>query len=174
MRKLLTLLNRNPTVRLKPSGPSLEINQKSHNHSLRRRNYDKRNSQFLPQICAATGENWVAKRGATEMRQEQQAIAAALSAVDFKFRFQMTNAGTRHDCSVTIQAVNFHDAAAVFRAHWPTIENLARRSLTANDLSDIRLEAAPAYQGAEIAKLKGAHQPPESHGPPVSIASLSA
>jgi hypothetical protein len=77
------------------------------------------------------------------MRQEQQPIAAALSAVDFKFRFQMTNAGTRHDCSVTIQAVNIHDATAMFRANWPTIENLARRSLAANDLSDIRLEAAP-------------------------------
>jgi hypothetical protein len=78
------------------------------------------------------------------MRQEQQPIAAALSAVDFKFRFQMTSAGTRHDCSVIIQAINFHDAAAVFRANWPTIENLARRSLAANDLSDIRLEAALA------------------------------
>jgi hypothetical protein len=77
------------------------------------------------------------------MRQEQQPIAAALSAVDFKFRFQMTNAGTRRDCSVTIQAVNIHDATAMFRANWPTIEILARRSLAANDLSDIRLEAAP-------------------------------
>jgi hypothetical protein len=86
----------------------------------------------------------VAKGGATEMRQEQQPIAAALSAVDFKFRFQMTTAGKRHDCSVTIRAVDFHDAAAVFRANWPTIENLARRSLAANDLGDIRLEAALA------------------------------
>jgi hypothetical protein len=78
------------------------------------------------------------------MRQEQQPIAAALSAVDFKFRFQMTNAGTRHDCSVTIQAVSIHDATAMFRANWPIIENLARRSLAANDLIDIRLEAALA------------------------------
>ena len=78
------------------------------------------------------------------MRQEQQPIAAALSAVDFKFRFQMTNAGARHACSVTIQAINVHDAAAIFRANWPTIENLARRSLAANDLSEIRLEAALA------------------------------
>jgi len=30
----------------------------------------------------------------------------------------------------------------MFRANWPTIENLARRGLAANDLSDIRLEAA--------------------------------
>jgi hypothetical protein len=78
------------------------------------------------------------------MRQEQQPIAAALSAVDFKYRFQMTNAGTRHDCSVTIRAVSIHDATAMFRANWPTIENLTRQSLAANDPSDIRLEAALA------------------------------
>jgi len=78
------------------------------------------------------------------MRQEHQPIAAALSAVDFKFRFQMTNAGTRQDCSVTIQAVSIYDATTMFRANWPTIEKLARRSLAAKDLSDIRLEAALA------------------------------
>jgi hypothetical protein len=76
------------------------------------------------------------------MRQEQQAITAALSAVDFKFNFQMTDAGTRHACSVIIQAVSVHDAAAIFRANWPTIEIVARRSLSVAGRSDIRLEAA--------------------------------
>jgi hypothetical protein len=133
--------------RLKPTrlaSRSKKSLRKSHNHSPRRRNHAKRSFQFLPLICAATGENWVAKRGATDMRHEQQPIAAALNAVDFKFRFQMTHAGTRHDCSVTIQAVTIFDATAVFRVNWPTIENLARRSLAANDLSDIRLQAALA------------------------------
>jgi hypothetical protein len=78
------------------------------------------------------------------MRQEQRRISAALSAVDFKFRFQLENAGARHACSVTIQAVSVHDAVAIFRANWRSIEELARRSLAANDPSDIRLEAAPA------------------------------
>jgi hypothetical protein len=78
------------------------------------------------------------------MRQEQQSISAALSAVDFKFHFQLAKAGTRRACSVTIRAVTVHDAAAIFRANWPTIEELARRSLVANDPSDIRLEAALA------------------------------
>ena len=77
------------------------------------------------------------------MRQEQQPIAAALSAVDFKFNFQMTDAGTRHACSVTIQAVTVHDATAIFRANRPTIENLARLNLTTNNRSDIRLEPRP-------------------------------
>ena len=76
------------------------------------------------------------------MRQEQQAIAAALSAVDFKFNFQITDAGVRHACSAIIQAVSVHDATAIFRANWPTIENLARRNLSAHARSDIRLEAA--------------------------------
>lgn len=115
---------------------------KNHNHSQRRRNHAKRNSQFSPQISAATGENRL-QRGA-RMRQEQQPIAVALSAVDFKFRFQLTNAGEQHACSVTIQAVSIYDAAALFRANWPTIEYLARRSLPADDLSDLRLEATLA------------------------------
>jgi hypothetical protein len=32
------------------------LGPKSHNHSYRRRNHAKRNSQFLPQIGAAIGE----------------------------------------------------------------------------------------------------------------------
>ena len=75
------------------------------------------------------------------MRQEQQSITAAPSAVDFTFRFQMTNAGARHACNVTIQAVSQANAAAIFRANWSTIEELARRNLVANDRREIRLTA---------------------------------
>ena len=59
------------------------------------------------------------------MRQEQRSIAAALSAVDFKFNFQMADEGTRHACSVIIKAVSVHDATAIFRSNWLTIESLA-------------------------------------------------
>jgi hypothetical protein len=76
------------------------------------------------------------------MRHEQQAVAAELSAVDFRFNFQMTEAGARHACSVVIQAVNIHDATAIFRANWPTIERLARRSLSVRERNEIRLETA--------------------------------
>jgi hypothetical protein len=51
------------------------------------------------------------------MRQEQRPIAAALSAVEFKFRFQTRDAGAQRACSVTIQAVTVHDAAAIFRTN---------------------------------------------------------
>ena len=37
------------------------------------------------------------------MRQEQRPIAAALSAVEFKFRFQMRDAGAQRACSVTFK-----------------------------------------------------------------------
>jgi len=81
------------------------------------------------------------RQGSVRMRQEQQSITAAPSAVDFTFSFQMTNAGARHACSVTIQAVSQANAATIFRANWPTIEELARRSLVANDRTEIRLTA---------------------------------
>jgi hypothetical protein len=74
------------------------------------------------------------------MRQEQQAITAALGAVDFKFNFQVASAGARHASSVIIQATNVYDATAIFRASWPTIESLARRKLAADDRSSIKLE----------------------------------
>jgi hypothetical protein len=76
------------------------------------------------------------------MRQEQRSIAAALSAADFKFRFQISSLGVQRTCSVTIHAVSMHDAAAIFRTNWPTIESLARRSIAADDRGDIRLETA--------------------------------
>jgi hypothetical protein len=74
------------------------------------------------------------------MRQEQQSLAPAPSAADFKFSFQMSNAGARHAFSVTIRAISKADAAAIFRENWFTIEKLARRGLAAKDLREIRLE----------------------------------
>jgi hypothetical protein len=73
------------------------------------------------------------------MRHEQRRIAAALTAVDFKFRFELASAGAQHACSVIIRAVSVHDAAAIFRTNWPTIESLARRNLAESGLGDIEL-----------------------------------
>jgi hypothetical protein len=74
------------------------------------------------------------------MRQEQQSLTAVKSAVDFKFRFQMTNAGARHACCVTIQAISEADAIAIFRANLSTIEQLARLNLVTKDREEIRLD----------------------------------
>lgn len=74
------------------------------------------------------------------MRQEQQSLAPAHSAADFRINFQMTNAGARHACSVTIRAISKTDAAAIFQENWPTIEKLARQSLVVKGENAIRLE----------------------------------
>jgi len=76
------------------------------------------------------------------MRQEQQSLSPAQQAADFKFNFQMTDAGARHACSVTIQAASKVDAAIIFRENWSTIEKLARLNLAAKGHREIRLEAA--------------------------------
>jgi hypothetical protein len=76
------------------------------------------------------------------MRQEQPSLSPAQQAADFKIHFQMTDAGARRACSVTIQAVSKVDAAIIFRENWSTIEKLARLNLAAKGRSEITLEAA--------------------------------
>ena len=78
------------------------------------------------------------------MRQEQQSLSPARKAADFKINFQITNAGARHACSVTIRAVSKTDAHVIFRENWLTIEQLARLNLTANDRTELKLETIAA------------------------------
>lgn len=75
------------------------------------------------------------------MRQEQQSLLPAQRAVDFKISFQMTNAGARHACSVTIRAISKIDADTIFRDNWLSIEKLARLNLIAEQRGEISLEA---------------------------------
>lgn len=67
------------------------------------------------------------------MRQEQQPLAPAKNTADFRISFQMTNAGARHACSVTIRALSETDATMIFRENWLTIEKLARQRLTGQE-----------------------------------------
>ena len=76
------------------------------------------------------------------MRQEQQSLSPVQEAADFKIHFQMTDAGARRACSVTIQAASKVDADTIFRENWSTIEKLARLNLAAKGRSEIRLEVA--------------------------------
>lgn len=82
------------------------------------------------------------------MRREQQSLLPAQRAADFKINFQMTNAGARHACSVTIRATSKVDADAIFRNNWMTIEKLARLNLIAEQGGDIRLEAVEDWERA--------------------------
>jgi hypothetical protein len=63
---------------------------------------------------------------------------------DFKIKFQMTDAGARHACSVTISAVDKVGADAIFRENWSTIEELARLNLSAKDRKETRLQVGSA------------------------------
>ena len=76
------------------------------------------------------------------MRQEQPPLLPVQQAADFRINFQMTDAGARRACSVTIQAASKVDADIIFRENWTTIEKLARLNLAAKGHSEIRLEAA--------------------------------
>ena len=76
------------------------------------------------------------------MRQEQPSLPHARQAADFRINFQMTDAGARRACSVTIQAASKVDADTIFRENWSTIEKLARLNLAAKGRSEIRLEVA--------------------------------
>ena len=82
------------------------------------------------------------------MRREQQSLLLAQRAADFKINFQMTNAGARYACSVTIRATSKVDADAIFRDNWMTIEKLARLNLIAEQGGDIRLEAVEDWERA--------------------------
>ena len=74
------------------------------------------------------------------MRRDDQAIKEDSEAVGFNFHFQITNGAGRQACSVRVQASNYHDATSFFRQNWPTIELMARESLTsATDGREISL-----------------------------------
>ena len=62
------------------------------------------------------------------MRSDDQPIPE--EAVGFNFHFQIANGAGRKACSVRVQAHNFHDARGFFHQNWPTIELMARESLT--------------------------------------------
>ena len=83
------------------------------------------------------------RQGSVRMRREQQVLSHAQEAADFKINFQMTNAGARHACSVTIRAISKIDADTIFRDKWFTIEKLARLNLVAEQPGEIRLDAVP-------------------------------
>jgi hypothetical protein len=83
------------------------------------------------------------QHGERVMRQEQQPLAAAQNAANFKISFQMTNAGARHACTVTIRALSETDATTMFRENWLVIEKLARQRLAGHEVGPEPLLPAP-------------------------------
>ena len=79
------------------------------------------------------------------MRHYDQPIKEDTEAVSFNFHFQIANGAGRKACSVRVQAHNFHDAKGLFSQNWPTIELMARKSLTsAAEGAEIRLTMPPS------------------------------
>ena len=76
------------------------------------------------------------------MRHVQQPLTLAQSTAEFRFNFQMINAGARHACSVTIRAIDEVQAARFFRENWSVVEELARKHLAMNAAKEIRLDLA--------------------------------
>jgi hypothetical protein len=74
------------------------------------------------------------------MRLDNQTIKEDSEAVGFNFHFQIASGAGRKACSVRVQARNYYDATDFFRQNWPTIELMARESLTsAADGTEINL-----------------------------------
>ena len=83
------------------------------------------------------------------MRSDDQPIPE--EAVGFNFHFQIANGAGRTACSVRVQAHNFHDARGFFHQNWPTIELMARESLTsAAEGAEIRLILPPSAQACSL------------------------
>ena len=60
------------------------------------------------------------------MRQERTPIDGDGEMVGYTFFFQIANEGGRRACCVKVDALNIHEAAALFRQKWPVIESMAR------------------------------------------------
>jgi hypothetical protein len=70
-------------------------------------------------------------QGAQQMRGDQP-IREEAEAVGFNFHFQIGNGSDRKACSISVQAHNYHEATDLFRRNWPTIEAMARKSLSSS------------------------------------------
>jgi hypothetical protein len=60
------------------------------------------------------------------MRQERTPINGDGESVGYTFFFQIANEGGRRACCVKVDALNIHEASALFRQQWPVIESMAR------------------------------------------------
>ena len=63
------------------------------------------------------------------MRQERTPIIGDGELVGYTFFFQIANDGGRWACCVKIDALNIHEASALFRQKWSVIESMARDDL---------------------------------------------
>lgn len=72
------------------------------------------------------------------MRRKQGAAELIEGTSEFIFGFQLAAVGTRHACTVTIEARTRDEASILFRKSWISIEKLARERLavSASDVNE--------------------------------------
>jgi hypothetical protein len=70
------------------------------------------------------------------MRQERTPMDRDGESVGYTFFFQIANDGGRRACRVRIDAVNIHEASALFRQKWSVIESMARDRINGGDDGD--------------------------------------
>ena len=69
------------------------------------------------------------------MRHERTTIGDEES-VGYTFFFQIANDGRRRACCVKVDALNIHEASALFQQKWSVIERMARDSIKTGVFGD--------------------------------------
>jgi hypothetical protein len=70
------------------------------------------------------------------MRQERTQINGDGETVGYTFFFQIANEGGRRACCVKVDALNIHEASALFRQKWSVIESMARDGINSRGIDD--------------------------------------
>jgi hypothetical protein len=70
------------------------------------------------------------------MRQERTPINGDGETVGYTFFFQIANEGGRRACCVKVDALNIHEASALFRQKWSVIESMARDGINSKGIDD--------------------------------------
>jgi hypothetical protein len=70
------------------------------------------------------------------MRQERTPINGDGDSVGYAFFFQIANQGGRRACCAKIDALNIHEASALFREKWSVIESMARDGINSRVIND--------------------------------------
>ena len=70
------------------------------------------------------------------MRRERTPIDGDGEAVGYSFFFQIANEGGRRACCVKVDALNIHEASALFRQKWSVIESMARDGIDSRRIGD--------------------------------------
>jgi hypothetical protein len=70
------------------------------------------------------------------MQQGPTPISGDGETVGYTIFFQIANEGGRRACCVKVDALNMHEASALFRQKWSVIESMARDGINSSGRGD--------------------------------------